>query len=154
MFSFVCDDLEAMDEIEIPPIIPLLTLFTHREGSLAKALATTAGYLEISVEELKSWEGVPESYRERVAALCRVSGVHWERHEHELFRQALATFRLTKKIDLAPWQARIRDQRLPKDRAYLAASLLAALVLIAQGQPVQGQKWAVPPDCWGYLPKG
>lgn len=133
----------------MPAPLPALheTLTRFEGGDSAKSLQDITEYLGVSPEVMAGWGEVPDELRERVASLCRVSGVHWERPEHDLFRVALAHYRATGKMVLGRLQAHTRSRDLPVDRCFLAASLMYALVLIDQGRPVRGQRWALPPDC-------
>lgn len=131
--------------VPLPALHAALTRFEG--GDSARSLQDISEYLGVSAEVMAAWGDVPDELRERVASLCRVSGVHWERPEHDLFRVALAHYRATGQMVLGRLQAHTRSRDLPVDRCFLAASLMYALVLIDQGRPVRGQRWALPPDC-------
>jgi hypothetical protein len=132
------------------PLPQLHAVLTRFEGGDSKrALSDMTKYLGAAPEVMATWQEVPEDLRERVSSLCRVAEVHWERPEHDLFRAALTRYGTTGEVNLGPLNARMRDQALPKDRCFLAASLANALVLLQHGRLVRGQRWAVPPDCLG-----
>lgn len=156
----VCDtetDETNMKHSPPPPIPALLEAHTRMEhGNAKRALTDLVDYLGVTRSNLLSWEEIPEWYRQPLSALCRVVEVHWERPEHDLFREVLADYRQRGVLDTKILDACIRDRRLPEDRRYLAANLVYALYAYAHAQrrPVRYQRWAVPPDTLPLLGAG
>lgn len=142
-----------MNEPSLPlPIPALLATHTRMEGGdEQKALADVAEFLGVTEVELLSWTEIPSRLRQKVSTLCRVTEVHWERDEHDLFRAALTIYRRDGKLYMDVFDGRIRDRRIPEDRRHLAFSLAWALYMYAQGRPIRYQRWAVPPDCLHHL---
>lgn len=124
----------------IPPILAALTRMDH--GDAGRALEDLVECLAETQKTLASWQEIPEWRRLHVSNLCRVMGVHWERPEHDLFREALALFRATGKLEATRLNACIRDRSITEDRQFLAANLLFALHYHSQGRPVCYQRWA------------
>ena len=144
---------EGMSESTLPlPIPALLAAHTRMEGGdEQRALADVAEFLRVTEAELLSWTEIPAKLRQKVSTLCRVTEVHWERDEHDLFRAALTIYRRDGKLYVDVFDGLIRDRRIPKDRRHLAFCLAWALYMYAQGRPIRYQRWAVPPDCLHLL---
>lgn len=137
------------------PLPSLLNALTRLGGGDAsQAEEDLLGYLGVSLSVVDTWSEIPRPLRARVSDLCRASGVHWERREHDLFRSALAQLRQTGEVEAGKLHESMRDRVLPEDRRFLAASLIRALVVIQQGRPVRGQRWALPPDSLDGLALG
>jgi len=137
------------------PIPALLSELSRLEGTLNKpgadlqkmAFRDLLACLEVPQKFLKSWVEIPIESRERVSKLAHVLRVHWERPEHDLFREALTNLtRNHGKLDTSTLDAVWRDPSVPRDRQYLAVCLVHALHDYWNGRPL-AYRWAVPLEC-------